>query len=429
MPALHLSRRDVDFLLNEWLGTAELAERPRFREHSAETFAAVLGLSEQLAIREFAPHNRASDVTEPRMLEDGSVALIPEVKRALDRYMASGLQAAPFPVELGGMQLPVSVRTASMAWFLAANAATMAYPFLASAAANLLVAHASPDLVERYARPIIDGRFYGTMCLSEPQAGSSLADITTTGVRQPDGTYRLRGSKMWISGGDHELGENIVHMVLARTPGAPAGVKGLSLFVVPKLLVDDDGATGDRNDVSLVGLNHKMGNRGTTNTLLSFGDGSHAVGGTAGAVGHLVGEEHRGLTYMFHMMNEARIGVGAGAVAMGYAGYLHALDYARTREQGRPVDQRDGGSAPVPIIRHPDVRRMLLAQKSYVEGGLALVLYCARLVDDLDSAPSADERRDAEALLDVLTPITKSFPAQWCLAANDLAIQVHGGYG
>ena len=222
---------------------------------------------------------------------------------------------------------------------------------------------------------MVEGRWYGTMALSEPQAGSSLGDITTRAVRQDDGSYRLTGTKMWISGGDHELGENIVHLVLAKAPDAAPGTKGISLFIVPKHLVADDGSLGERNDVALVGLNHKMGYRGTTNTLLNFGEGVATPGGRAGAVGYLVGEEGRGLTYMFQMMNEARIGVGAGAVALGYTGYLHALEYARARTQGRPArrartrPRRRSGS-----LEHPDVRRMLLAQKSYVEGGLALVL-------------------------------------------------------
>ena len=218
-------------------------------------------------------------------------------------------------------------------------------------------------------------------------------------------------------------------LVLARTPGAPAGVKGISLFLVPKHLVDADGAIGERNDVALVGLNHKMGYRGTTNALLNFGEGLTTPGGSAGAVGHLVGAECRGLSYMFHMMNEARIAVGAGAVALGYTGYLHALDYARNRRQGRPVGAKDPASPPVLLIDHPDVRRMLLAQKSYVEGGLGLILYCARLVDQQRSAATPAEADQAHTLLEVLTPIAKSWPSQWCLAANDLAIQVHGGYG
>jgi butyryl-CoA dehydrogenase len=216
---------------------------------------------------------------------------------------------------------------------------------------------------------------------------------------------------MWISGGDHELSETIVHLVLARVAGAPPGVKGLSLFIVPKHLVAPDGTVGERNGVVTAGLNHKMGYRGTTNAVLSLED----------ATGYLVGEEGKGLAYMFHMMNEARIGVGAGAVALGYTGYLHALDYARERTQGRPVAAKDPAGPAVPIIKHPDVRRMLLAAKAYVEGGLALVLYAAKLLDQ----PSAEN----DLLLDVLTPIVKAWPSQWCRLADDHAIQIHGGYG
>jgi butyryl-CoA dehydrogenase len=233
---------------------------------------------------------------------------------------------------------------------------------------------------------------------------------------------------MWISGGEHSLSENIVHLVLARTPDAPPGVKGISLFIVPKFLPDDSGAFSVRNDVVLAGLNHKMGYRGTTNTLLNFGEGKFTPGGQGGAVGYLIGELNHGLVYMFHMMNEARIGVGLGAVALGYTGYLHALKYARERVQGRRPGNKDPQSPAVPLIEHADVKRMLLAQKAYVEGGLALVLYCARLVDEERNA-LPEEREQVTLLLDMLTPIAKSWPSQWCLAANDLAIQVHGGYG
>jgi butyryl-CoA dehydrogenase len=258
---------------------------------------------------------------------------------------------------------------------------------------------------------MLDGRFTGTMCLSEPQAGSSLSDVLTKATPAGDGSYRISGSKMWISGGDHELSETIVHLVLARVAGAPPGVKSLSLFIVPKHHIEPDGTVGDRNGVVLAGLNHKMGYRGTTNAVLSFDD----------ATGYLVGQEGHGLAYMFHMMNEARIGVGAGAVALGYTGYLHALDYARERQQGRPVAAKDPAAPPVPIVRHPDVRRMLVASKAYVEGGLALILYAAKLLDE----PSPEN----DLLLDVLTPIVKAWPSQWCRLANDHAIQVHGGYG
>ncbi|MHA6783928.1 acyl-CoA dehydrogenase [Pseudonocardia saturnea] len=417
MRSLLLSRRDLDFLLHEWLDVAALTARERFTEHSRETFDAVLDLSERVATEQFAPHNRAADLREPEF--DGErVHMIPEVAKALEAFAGTGITAAGMDESVGGMQLPQVVAQACFLWFQAANVGTSAYPFLTIANANLLLAHGSPEQIATWVGPMLEGRFFGTMCLSEPQAGSSLAEITTRAEPRDDGTHRLFGNKMWISGGDHDLSENIVHLVLAKIPGGPAGVKGISLFIVPKVLEN-----GDRNDVVLAGVNHKMGFRGTVNTLLNFGEGTFTPGGEPGAVGYLVGEPGRGLALMFHMMNEARVGVGGNAAALGYTGYLHSLDYARTRVQGR----RDG--RPVPIVEHPDVARMLLAQKAYAEGAVALILYCARLLDDERTGASEADRARAHLLLDTLTPIAKSWPSQWCLAANDLAIQVHGGYG
>ncbi len=423
-----LSRRDLDFLLFEWLKVEDLAARDRFAEHSRETFSALLDLCEDLATRYFATHNKKNDAQEPTF--DGErVSVIPEVKQALDAFAKADLLAMSMDHALGGWQLPTVVAGAGLAWFHAANVATAGYVLLSLANANLLANYGTPEQIERFVKPTLAGRFTGTMCLSEPQAGSSLADITTRAEPQDDGSYRLFGSKMWISGGDHELSDNIVHLVLAKITGAPAGTRGISLFIVPKFLVRDDGGIGERNDVVLAGLNHKMGYRGITNTALNFGEGRHQPGGRAGAVGYLVGEPHRGLSYMFHMMNEARLGVGLGAIALGYTGYLKALQYARERPQGRPVTGKDPMMPQIPIIEHPDVKRMLLAQKSYVEGALALALYCARLVDIHSSPESPEEAASAGLLLDILTPVAKSWPSQWCLEANNLAIQVHGGYG
>jgi len=424
MASLLLNRRDLEFLLYEWLDVETLTKRERHAEHSRETFDDVLDLAERIATEHFATHNRASDDQEPRF--DGErVHLIPQIKAALDVFAEAGLLAGTLAAELGGLQLPLVVGNAVFAYFQAANVGTSSYPFLSIANANLLMAHGTPEQVETYVRPMLEGRYFGTMCLSEPQAGSSLSDVTTKAVPQADGTYRLFGNKMWISGGDHGLSENIIHLVLAKVPGGPAGVKGISLFIVPKVVVE----TGERNDVVLAGLNHKMGFRGTVNTLLNFGEGKHLPGGQAGAVGHLVGGLHQGLKHMFHMMNEARVGVGLGATALGYTGYLHSLDYAKGRPQGRPVSAKDPASPQVPIIEHADVRRMLLAQKAYVEGALALNLYCGRLLDEQATGDSQEVRDRSTLLLDVLTPIAKSWPSQWCLEANSLAIQVLGGYG
>ena len=428
LPSKLLSRRDLEFMLYEWLDVESLTGRGRFVDHSRETFDAALDTCERIAEDLFAPHNKKADQNEPHF--DGErVRLIPEVKQALDAFREAGLMAAGQDYDLGGMQLPTVVEKACFSYFKSANVSTSGYPFLTIGNANLLLSHGSKAQIDTFVRPMMEGRFFGTMCLSEPQAGSSLSDIKTRAEPQPDGTYRLFGNKMWISGGDHELSENIIHLVLAKIPGGPPGVKGISLFVVPRKLVNADGSIGERNDVALAGLNHKMGYRGTVNTLLNFGEGKFRPGGKPGAVGYLVGEPNKGLACMFHMMNEARIGVGLGATLLGYTGYLHALEYARSRPQGRPLSAKDPTTPQVPIVEHADVKRMLLAQKAYVEGALALNLHCARLVDEEKTAESPEARRSAHLLLEILTPIAKSWPSQWCLEANSLAIQVHGGYG
>jgi alkylation response protein AidB-like acyl-CoA dehydrogenase len=430
-----VNRRDLDFLLFEWLKIAELLDRPVFSEHSRETVAAVLDMCGEIASREFLPHYRRSDVEKPRLTEQG-VWVVPEIGTALRAFADAGL----FDSSVGGLQLPEVVCSAAMSYFMAANIATTGYAMLTIANARLLTAFGQPAQVDTFAKPQIEGRFFGTMCLSEPQAGSSLADITTRAIFEQDDElgrrFRLFGNKMWISGGDHELSENIVHLVLAKIPGADGqlvpGTKGVSIFIVPKYLATGAGAFAERNDVVVGGLNHKMGYRGIVNCLLNLGEGEpHRPFGRAGAVGYLVGEPGQGLAIMFHMMNEARIGVGLGATMLGYRGYRRALEYARQRAQGRPLGRsRTRAADPqVPIIEHPDVKRMLLAQKAYVEGALALVLYCAKLADHRRSDDSEPARAEANGLLDLLTPVAKAWPSEWGLAANDLAIQIYGGYG
>jgi len=416
-----IPRRDLEFQLFDVLDAASLCHLPRYAEHDRSVFDGVIDAAYRIAEERFAPFAAASDVTEPRMV-DGRAWTIPETKAALAAYNDASFTAATFDVEDGGLQLPYLISKATTAVFSSANVAFHSYAALTAGAASLIFSFGSADMRRRFARPMIAGRFTGTMCLSEPHAGSSLTDIRCQAVRQPDGSYRLSGSKMWISGGDHDLAETIVHLVLAKVPGGPPGVRGISLFAVPRDRVDGEARVGEPNDVRLAGLNHKMGWRGTTNAVLSFGERGDCRA-------ELLGEEHRGLAYMFQMMNSARIGVGTNAVALGYAAYQEALAYARERPQGRPLAAKDPASPPVPIIRHGDVRRMLLAQKSWVEGGLALVLYCAWLSDLERCAADAAERGRLNALLELLTPIAKSWPSEYCLEANKLAIQVHGGYG
>ncbi len=420
--SLLINRRDLDFQLFEVLQAEALAQRPRHADHSRETFTAALDTAHTIAEEKFAPHNRASDEHEPTF-ENGRVRMIPEVREALDAFCAAGLLAPTKDYEQGGMQLPVVVAQACSALFKSANGATTSYVGLTLGNANVIERFGSEAQKAKYLAALLSGRFFGTMALTEPQAGSSLSDLTTSATPQPDGTYRIKGSKIFISGGDHELRENIVHLVLARIPGAPPGVKGISLFTVPKFRVNADSSLGPRNDVTLAGLIHKAGWRGTTSTLLSFGDQDDCEG-------ELVGQPHQGLACMFHMMNEARIGIGMAATMLGLAGYYASLDYAKNRPQGRPVGQggKDAAQPQVRIIEHADVKRMLLAQKSYGEGALALNLFCARLVDEQHTgAPEAAD--EARLLLEVLTPIAKSWPSEFCLEANSLAIQIHGGYG
>ena len=416
-----LSSRNLAFELYEVLDAEALTQRERFVEHNRETFDAAISTARTIAEKYFAPHNRKGDENEPRY-ENGEAILIPEVKPAVDAFLAAGFLNAARSFEAGGMQLPTLLSQACFAHFQSANAASTSYPFLTMGAANLIESFGSEEQKQRFLQPMIDGRFFGTMALTEPHAGSSLSDIRTRAEPAADGSYRLRGNKIFISGGDHPLSENIVHMVLAKLPDAPAGVKGISLFIVPKFLVNDDGSLGKRNDVLLAGLFHKMGWRGTTSTALNFGDNGECVG-------YLVGKPHQGLSYMFQMMNEARIGVGMGAVMLGYAGYLYSLEYARERPQGRLPDSKNPETAPVAIIQHADVKRMLLTQKAYVEGAFDLGLYAARLFDDTTTGETEEVRKQAHELLDLLTPIVKSWPSEFCLKANELAIQILGGHG
>ncbi|MDP3702166.1 MAG: acyl-CoA dehydrogenase [Hylemonella sp.] len=451
-------RQTLDFLLYQWLAADSLNERARFADHGRETFDAVLDTCERIAREKYAPFNRTVDTEEPRF--DGERVILPQATHdAQKAYAASGMLSAAQDYEFGGMQLPYTVEAAANSFFAMASV-SIGSGLLTAGNANLLMAHGTSLQKEVFARNEFAGRFSGTMCLSEPQAGSSLSDIATRAV--PDGVdhqndplgprYRLKGNKMWISAGEHELTENIIHLVLAKIPGPDGklipGTRGISLFIVPKKLVDTEGRlTGERNDVVLAGLNHKCGWRGTTNTLLNFGEGKYPVrgeggggldGSGSGAVGYLVGQPGQGLRCMFHMMNEARIGIGMAATMLGMAGYQASLDYAKHRPQGRPIQKssasaagpggKDAAQAQIRIIEHADIKRMLLTQKAYCEGSLALQLYCARLIDEQHTGDT-EASDEARLLLEVLTPIAKSWPSEWCLEANSLAIQIHGGYG
>lgn len=416
-----VNRRDLDFIMYEALQLEELFESERYGEYDREAIDAILDLAQSLAEEKFQPFASHLDQNEPKYV-DGKVELIAQVKEALDAYKDAGLFTTSYDADIGGMQLPWIVHQALNSMFVTANTSVSNYAFLTQGATNMLNVCGSEALKEKFMPKMVSGDWYGTMCLSEPQAGSSLADIRTKAEKQSDGSYKITGTKMWISGGDHEMTENIIHMVLAKIPDAPSGVKGISLFLVPKHQVEDDGSIGAPNNIALAGLNHKMGHKGTTNCLLNFGESGDTFG-------YLVGGENQGLANMFHMMNEARIGVGMAATVIGLGGYLYSLDYARNRPQGRHLKNKDPETPMVMISEHADVKRMLMTQKAFVEGAQLLMLYSAKLLDQQKLADTKQEQERIGLLLELLTPICKSWPSEYCLEANKLAIQVLGGYG
>ncbi|MBV8759551.1 MAG: acyl-CoA dehydrogenase [Deltaproteobacteria bacterium] len=409
-----LDDRDVDFLLDDVFDLAALTKLAFFSDHDRETFGAFIASARRVARTSLYPAYRAMDAEPPRLV-DGRIIVHPRMHEVWAQLRGLGVIAAPRRAEVGGQQLPLSVYTLASVYLMAANLSAYGYAGLTQGAAHLIEAFGSSELRERYMTRMYSGEWTGTMALTEPQAGSSLSDVATIAVPAGDGSYRLRGNKIFISGGDHDLAENVVHMTLARIEGAPAGIKGVSLFCVPRRRVEG-GALVD-NDVATAGMIHKIGWRGLPSLALSYGERGDCHG-------WLVGEPHRGIAYMFQMMNEARIMVGLNGVATAAVAYQESLEYARTRPQGRPMGARDVAQPQVPIIEHADVRRMLLRQKTIVEGALALLVRTSLYADH---ARHGDDR--ARVMLDLLTPVAKSFPAERGFEANALAVQVHGGYG
>ena len=416
-----LLSRELDFLLFDVLDTIALSERDRYSDFTSDTISAFLQTIEKVAATHYEPFNRKGDEEEPRFV-DGKVQLVPEVTAAWAAVTETGLHAAHHDEEWGGVHMPSVLQHACLAHLFGANISFGGFSLLTIGAGNLIRNFGNAEQQALFLPPMLDGRYSGTMALTEPGQGSALADIKTIATLAADGTYRLRGNKMYISAGDHDVTENIIHLVLAKIPGAPDGVNGLSLFICPKFLVGPNNKLGPRNDVVLAGLLHKMGFRQTPSTVLNFGDNNNCTA-------YLVGEAHRGLNYMFQMMNEARINVALGSAALGMKGFEASLNYARQRSQGRLPSNKSPSSPQIPIIGHSDVRRMLLAQKSYAEGSLALCLYTSRLVDDQKTHPDPVQAEHAGLLLDFLTPIAKTFSAEYGCRANELAIQVLGGAG
>ncbi len=413
------SDRDVDFLLYDVLDVSALTKYPYFADHDRQTFELFLQNARKFAREKLYPTYKLMDEQPPKFI-DGKVFVHPKMKEHYPGMVELGMTSATRPAEVGGQQLPLTVSTVASAYLMAGNLSAYAYVGLTSGAAHLIEAFGSDELRREYMAPSYDGRFTGTMALTEPQAGSSLADVTTRATKNSDGSYSISGSKIFISGGDHDLTENIVHMTLGRIDGAPAGIKGVSLFCVPKKRLEN-GALTD-NDVHVAGVIHKIGWRGLPSLALSYGDRGDCKG-------WLVGEPNKGISYMFQMMNEARIMVGVNGVATASVAYQEALAYALTRTQGRPLSSKSSSAQPVPIIEHADVRRMLLRQKAIVEGGLALVARTAHYSDLAEHATEEPVRARSKMLLDLLTPVAKSFPAERGFESNALALQIHGGYG
>jgi alkylation response protein AidB-like acyl-CoA dehydrogenase len=426
-----LDRTDLDFLLFDWLGIEHLAGTARHAGQDRADYTAFLDLGGRIAKDHFLPCYKISDREEPALGPDGRVMVQPQLAAAVRTYLDAGLHLAGVELDHGGMQFPMSVVTAMMAEIMAANVAGSGFLMLSAANSRLIRDHGTPRQIELFAGPQHEGRALGTMCLSEPDTGSSLGDIVTRAVADGDDDigrrYRITGRKMWISAGDQDIVPGLTHLVLAKIADAdgslPAGSKGISLFIVPRVLPD-----GGENDVTVIGLNHKMGYRGTPNCAVNFGDGHFRPGGKAGAVGYLLGQSGQGLAIMFQMMNEARINVGLSGAAIASRAYLLARDYARARTQGRPLQDKKAPK-PVAIIHHPDIRRMLLTQRAIAEGSMALCLYCASLVDRIAASHDPAERETAQKLLDLLTPVTKSWPSEQGMIATSHAIQIHGGSG
>ncbi len=422
--SLLINPRDLQFILFELLQVESLCQSDRYAHCDKAMFVAILDTARRIAEAEFEPLAKICDEAEPR-LEGGRTILPDDVAKAVNAYVDGGFLNASADLGDGGQQLPVVVSQACMGYFVAANPSLSVYPFVTNGVATVIGNHGGAAQKKLFAEPLRAGRWLGVMAISETQAGSSVGDLRTAAIPTEAEHYLMAGSKMWITGAAQDFTENIVHLVLARIAGTPAGTRGLSLFIVPKYRMPASGQPAVWNDVNVVGLNHKMGFRGISNTVLSLGDRNDCRG-------YLVGEPNNGLRYMFDLINEARIWVGTGAAALGYSGYLRSLVYAKERAQGRTAANRDPNTPQAPIIEHADVQRLLLTQKAYVEGGLCLALYCAWLVDQSKlaaAAGDADRQADLVLLLEILAPIVKSWPSEFCLEANKLAIQVLGGYG
>ena len=411
--------KDLLFCITELAGLDQIASLPRFAEAGADTAQAVLEECAKFNEGVIAPLNRVGDES-PSTWKDGVVTTTPGFKDAYRQYAEGGWQGLQHGFEYGGQGLPKTIGAACTEMNNSANLSFALCPLLTDGAIEALLTAGSDELKQIYLPRMVSGEWTGTMNLTEPQAGSDLSQVRTRAEVKADGTYRIFGTKIFITYGEHDMAENIVHLVLARVAGAPEGVKGISLFVVPKFIVRPDGSLGARNDVHCVSIEHKLGIKASPTATMQLGD-------SGGAVGYLVGQENRGLEYMFIMMNSARYAVGVQGIAIAERAYQLAVGYAKQRVQGRPVDGSLAGAGP--IINHPDVKRMLLTMRSIVEGCRAAAISAAAVYDVAHAHPDVEVRKQSAALYEFLVPLVKGFSTEMAVEVASLGVQVHGGMG
>ncbi len=414
-----ISKRNLQFLIKEVFVTKILATHEYYSEHNEKMFDMVIDEALKLAVKLMYPCLDEMDKNPPKLV-DGEVKVHAAVKKIMKEFGKGGWIGSGFSKIHGGDQLPFVIKGATSFIFAAANYSASAYPELTTGAAELITSFGSHALIDTYVPKMLKGNWQGTMALTEPQAGSSLSDIITTAFRTDNGYFKIKGVKTFISAGDHDGVENVIHLMLARIEGAPSGAKGISLFVVPKMRVGSDDSLVP-NDITVASIYHKLGYRGAPATELSMGEKDDCRG-------WLVGIENKGLSHMFQMMNEARILVGLASCAIASAAYYAALDYTENRRQGRPIAQKDPFIDQIPIIEHTDVKRMLLFQRSIVEGSLSLILQCC-MYADLIKVTKGEEKEKYGLLLDLLTPVAKAFPSEQGIISTSTAIQCFGGYG
>ena len=410
--------KDMQFVMAHLAGLDKVAALPGMEDFGADTAQAVLQESARFCQDVIAPLNWEGDKA-PSSWKDGVVTTTPGFKEAFRQFAEGGWQGVIHPADFGGQGMPKLIATACTEMLHASSLSFALCPMLTDGAIEALLTAGSDELKATYLEKLVSGQWTGTMNLTEPQAGSDLAAVRSRAEPQGDGTYKIFGTKIFITYGEHDMAENIVHLVLARVPGAPEGVKGISLFVVPKFLVNADGSLGERNDAWCVSIEHKLGIKASPTAVLQFGD-------HGGAVGYLVGEENRGLEYMFVMMNAARFGVGMQGIAVADRAYQKAVGYARDRVQSRDLA---GSPGPVAIIHHPDVKRMLLNMRAHTEGARALAYVAAATSDAAHHSPDPAVRKQQQAIYDYLVPVVKGFSTEMSIQVASLGVQVHGGMG